>query len=411
MRKLFWAAVVSMAGSSALACEDIPQTLGALIDAPDRAACLEALLRDVSVETQANILADVLQAAIWQDDEALARDALAAGADVHGVSGRESPLFLASDVGSEALVALLLEGGADPEIGLRFDDGDMVTPLDAAARQGHADIVVQLIAVGADLEGAAPVSPLVAAVQGGHVAAAIALIEAGAPDRRMDGATTQSLLDMALYAPRDTGALIAALIATGHDPLGADGDLLHRAASLGRPEAVRVLVAAGVDVNHLVGNTPRTPLQEAARSETIVAVPALLALGADPTLDLHPALLQARRDRGEPVVAYLDAIGDPQAQARIYSLAAIEAAARGGFGIEDVRRMVAEGADLNLGAGEAHVLNRIGCWFEPRIGEELVALGADPALAVVTPEPAWVAECREFAPDMIPYLEMLGYGG
>ena len=410
MRKFLWSAVLSMAGSAALACENFPDSLGALIDAPDRAACLEALLRDVSDETQANILADVLQAAIWQDDEALARDALAAGADVHSVGGRESPLFLAAEVGSEALVALLLEEGADPDMGLRLEDGEMVTPLDAAARQGHANIVVRLIAAGADLDGAAQVSPLVAAVQGGHVAAAIALVEAGAPDRRRDGAMTESLLDMALYAPSDTGVLMAALIAAGHDPLGTDGDLLHRAASLGRPEVVRVLVAAGVDVNLVAGHANRTPLQEAVWSRTIVALPALLEVGADPASGLNRAMANGWRARGEPVIAYLDAIGDPEAQARIYSLATIEAAASGGFGIEDVRRMVAEGADLNLGAGEAHPLTRIGCFFEPRIGLELIDLGADPEIARVEPAPPWVAECLAYDdPATNEYLRVLGY--
>jgi len=58
---------------------------------------------------------------------------------------------------------------------------------------------------------------------------------------------------------------------------------LHVAAIWGEVEAIRLLVAAGADIN-AAGEHGHTPLQEAAGQLKIEAVKVLLELGADPSI-------------------------------------------------------------------------------------------------------------------------------
>ncbi|CAN0547819.1 unnamed protein product, partial [Ectocarpus sp. 8 AP-2014] len=51
-------------------------------------------------------------------------------------------LHLASGLGHDLVVSLLLEHGADPNIDI---DGDGMTPLLLAAKEGHVRVVVALL--------------------------------------------------------------------------------------------------------------------------------------------------------------------------------------------------------------------------------------------------------------------------
>ena len=87
--------------------------------------------------------------AVWNRDEAAAREALAAGAHPNARSLDPcglgyTPLMEASGLGHVGLVGLLLSRGADPNLGYGGD-----TPLGLAVRGGHTGVARRLVAAGA----------------------------------------------------------------------------------------------------------------------------------------------------------------------------------------------------------------------------------------------------------------------
>ena len=90
-------------------------------------------------------------------------------------------LVAASERGDQAMVALLLGIGADPNVG--DTAGDYHTPLIAAASNGHEDIVRHLLGAGADVNKKGNYyqeTPLAAARENGHSSVEQLLTNAGA---------------------------------------------------------------------------------------------------------------------------------------------------------------------------------------------------------------------------------------
>lgn len=141
---------------------------------------------------------------------------------------------------------LLVHGVAVDGRGTRHPWFSGATAYAIAVRSGNAEIAGLLRAAGAAPVVLDPAEELVAACL------------------RSDGAAVELLL----AADRDLGARAAA----------AEPDAVIRAARLGRPEAVRLLVGLGFDVN-VVRRT--TALHEAAAGDHLPMVELLLELGAD----------------------------------------------------------------------------------------------------------------------------------
>ncbi|WP_193105284.1 ankyrin repeat domain-containing protein [Brachybacterium sp. FME24] len=182
----------------------------------------------------------------------------------------------AAEKGLPRRLTLLLEHGVDPDRGSTHPLHHGRTPYEGAVLHGNAAAVELLAAAGADTSGAGPLEQLVGACLSG--------------DR-----------DAALRAAADD-ALLRTLL-TRHR------DLVARAAVLGRPNAVRLCLDLGSDIDALTGTTA---LHEAAVRGEESVVELLLELGADPgILDAShraPAAAWARHGGHDRLAERLDTV-------------------------------------------------------------------------------------------------------
>ncbi|RFA25196.1 hypothetical protein CAI21_19695 [Alkalilimnicola ehrlichii] len=126
------------------------------------------------------------------------------------VFGGGSPLIVALMRGDDALIDLLLERGANPDLRLRSG----VSPLFAAAWSGHARGFHELLRRGADISvtpsvGGRSYDLMVTAVSGGSYEIVETLLAAGVelPEPQLH----RPLLELAVQAPQDNMALYALL--------------------------------------------------------------------------------------------------------------------------------------------------------------------------------------------------------
>ncbi len=196
----------------------------------------------------------------------------------------DSPVADAAMRGDREAVRTLLRGGAD----VNAAQGDGMTALHWAARNGDAELAKMLVYAGAKVD---PVTrlgsytPLHLASRAGNVSVIVALLEAGAEPT----ATTTS------------GGATA----------------LHFAAAQGNPEAIKALLGRGIDPDIRDGAWGQTPLMWASANGRTMAVRSLLAGGAD------LALVSATED-----IAEREKQDRTSAQARNRRVAALRAAER-----------------------------------------------------------------------------------
>ena len=213
------------------------------------------------------------------------------GVDVNGVPGGVPPLAYILGWGDDPTGPYwLLDHGADPNLAWS-DTGE--APLHVAARRWNLAMVERLVARGADVSRRRTdgYTPHALAVLSGNHDVATWLVAHGAVDElsaleRFAGACARgdraaadvmlaaqpSLRDalrqehhLLLNRPAESGhaAVLDTMLACGFDPNVVDKDRvtpLHRAAMAGFPDAVRVLVAHGAEVNALDGMFSATPL-------------------------------------------------------------------------------------------------------------------------------------------------------
>jgi ankyrin repeat protein len=180
-----------------------------------------------------------------------------------GLEG-EAPLHVAARRWDVAMVDLLLQHGADPM--RRRADGR--TPHTLAELYGNVDSAARLIGAGAVVE-LTPLDRFAAACARADATRAVEMLAIN-PGLRTELRHEHHLM---LHRPAEAGQakVLETMLSCGFDPGVRDKDRvtpLHRAAMGGHPDAVRVLLAFGADVNALDGMFSATPLVWAVEGRT-----------------------------------------------------------------------------------------------------------------------------------------------
>ena len=163
--------------------------------------------------------------------------------DANSISGRKTPLQAACRAGHIEIVEILLQSGADPNLIAE----QWESPLYSAASQGFIDIVKILLGAGAKLN--------LPSVNG---------------ETALHGASCQGhseICELLLHS----GAEVNAKSTNGETPL-------HKASK--SYKVVEILLSAGANV-HSTTSTGRTPLHNAAETNETKSISRLLSAGAD----------------------------------------------------------------------------------------------------------------------------------
>lgn len=235
----------------------------ALADAAIVADCIDGGASVQAVADRFLFATPSLHAAGTTRDPAVISVLLEAGADVQGRDEFRAytPLHLAAEKGTSAIVRALLQAGADADAwatGFSTDWGWGWTPLHLAARSNpDPDVITALVEAGADLHAPGGESyrrgntPLHYAGENPNPAVAAALLDAGAEVNAHSRAGRTPLHEAAANASNP--AVVDLLVAAGADVNARDAagyTPLHSAAWYNpRPEIATALLAAGADVN------------------------------------------------------------------------------------------------------------------------------------------------------------------
>ncbi len=300
-----------------------------------------------------------LMKASWEGALEIARFLIARGADVNFANGEgETALHQALGREQTELVALLLAHGA------RTDavDARGFWPIHKAAAAGNVEILGLLAGAKSALEPELyGLTPLMFAVASGKPDAVRALVAAGAKVNyaSREGNPGQTALFSAIQSAN--AEMVRLLLELGGDPQAAlaDGTTLLAAAENGdQREIAALLTAAGAKgVAEEAGNAAAVDspggsdltLEEAISQKRPNAVRALLAAGVDPNQKLDASgttLLHRAVDTGdvEIVRALLDADADPNA-ANQYKITPLMSAALAGE-LDMVRTLIGHGAKV-----------------------------------------------------------------
>jgi ankyrin repeat protein len=290
----------------------------------------------------------LVESARRQDQNGV-RALLSQNADVNARSSDGSTALLWSVHWNDFETAgLLLGAGADANAANDFH----VTPLSEACTNRNPALVRQLLKSGANPNTAIATgeTPLMTCAKSGAADAVRMLIEYGAAVNAQEPAANQTAL---MWAAAERHPDVVEALIEAHADLKAHTrqgfTALHFAARVGDLESVKLLLAAGVDVNLLtqtegglnritnqlgiaktVGTIGYTPLLVAVvRSQVAVAL-FLLDHGADPNIDaagytpLHWASSKWESFTANPVYGFEDAMsGIPDRQAKLRLIKAL----------------------------------------------------------------------------------------
>lgn len=232
----------------------------------------------------------------WGDPAlAVVRALLDKGADARSAHGGLTAAHAAARSGGLAVLEALRAAGAD----LHARDGELGTPLELAAAEGHLEVVRALLAAAPDEPGPdAPRAPLrrtalARAARSGH-AEVVRLLTAGA---RATAAERAAALVEACAGGSAAAAEVLLDAQVPPDARGPGGATpLHAAAEAGAEEAVRLLIARGARLDD-PGPGGEPPVVAAGRRGHHAVVDLLLARGAGLPADPVRRALLSRAER------------------------------------------------------------------------------------------------------------------
>jgi ankyrin repeat protein len=200
-----------------------------------------------------------LHDAVRADDRAAVQSVIEAGVDVNKLDSWGTPLDIAVSKGSDEIVQLLIDAGADIE-GATSPAAGGEHPLHLTA----ASTARLLISLGAqvDARDARGRTPLVTAILADNIEVANVLLGAGADLETTDSKSHDPLSWAACSGRITTAKFLLSKGAQINRKTGPDGDTpLHRAVVCCKgAEMIRYLVANGADVN-ATNNKGLTPMQ------------------------------------------------------------------------------------------------------------------------------------------------------
>jgi len=228
--------------------------------------------------------------ASYHDNVQVAVDLIGQGIDVDSITDLGvTPLWLAADNGSAAMVDALLENGANPNLNLLSGETLVMT----AAHSGNATLVRALLAAGASPQGAVTrnQTALMWAAGQGHGDVVGALLDYGA---KVDARTLVRSQFVKSEKEQDSHPANMVWVEQGGNTA------LIFAARAGSLESARLLVAAGSDVNGLSA-FGTSPAIMAVHGGNIELLDFLLESGADvESLASGHTALHAAILRGSP---------------------------------------------------------------------------------------------------------------
>ena len=260
----------------------------------DRVALRALLAQHANVNAPQADGSTALHWAVHRGDEQAAEWLIGAGANVSATNRMGvTPLWMASLYGAPALVDALVKGGA--KVDQRSPTGE--TALMLASRNGNVAVIERLLEAGADVnarEDLRGTTPLMWAADQGHAAALRVLIDHGA-DVAAKSSTAWTVHTLLVYqTTRLKGdTVLAKRFASrpgnhleDHDPNAGALTPLVFAVRRNAMDAVRVLLAAGADINGATGDQ-WTPLLVAIQNRYYRLAMFLLDHGADPNIANH----------------------------------------------------------------------------------------------------------------------------
>lgn len=308
--------------------------------APESPAVIPSPPRDPSPQDQAELDRRLVEAA-WSDDVARARTLIRRGADVNAQDDtQQSAYLIATSEGYDELLDLTLRHGAD----VGAHDGFDGTGLIRAAERGHWTVVGRLVREGVALD---HVNNL------GWTALHEAVTLGDGSQRYVD--TVRVLVaagnDVEIPAGRDGRTAEQTARDSGFTEIA---DLLARAAAGergrldGDADEVALALRGGADLERR-DDRERTPLLLAATYDRVEAARVLVALGADPDAldDRHDTPWLVTGVTGSVAMAdvLLTAGPDLTIRNRYGGVSVIPASERGH--VDYVRRVVQTGIDVN----------------------------------------------------------------
>ncbi|MEM1088872.1 MAG: ankyrin repeat domain-containing protein [Pseudomonadota bacterium] len=217
----------------------------------------------------------------WAGDLAATRQLLAGGADPEQVNGRRdprTPLVAAARRGHWDVMFALLDAGARVDFHHHKDESALI----AASGRAPAAVITELLARGADagqqMNGDG--TPLIAAARHGQAANVELLLAAGADPNTWSNGDESALFHAAVGGHVE---IVELLLDAGVDPsvtFDGDGTPLMLAIRHGHDDVANLLLKAGASVNEAVSGDG-TALIDAARRNDVATASALLAAGAD----------------------------------------------------------------------------------------------------------------------------------